>query len=137
MIGLPPTPDEVEAFVRQAPNAFEKVVDIRSTGRSTARSGSSLAGSRALPRPTAERDSRGIWWKYRDYVIRAFNEDKPYDRFVKEQSPVMNCRQGRRLHHGHRLYRLGVWDDEPADRPLARYDYLTTFCARRAGRSSA
>src|SRR5207244_6665620 len=64
-------------------------------------------------------------WRYRDYVIKGFNDDKPYDRFLTEQlagdeldevTPETLTATG--------YYRLGIWDDEPADRALARYDVL-------------
>ena len=73
-----------------------------------------------------ERDSRkDLIWKYRDYVIRAFNEDKPYDRFVKVllAGDELPDKDGDSI-TATGFYRLGIWDDEPADRPLARYDYL-------------
>ena len=89
LTGLPPTPAEVEAFVRDTtPDAFDRVID------------------RLLDSPHyAERQARH-WldlvrfaetnghefdfykyeaWRYRDYVIRAFEQDLPYDRFVTEQ----------------------------------------------------
>ena len=64
-------------------------------------------------------------WRYRDYVINAFNKDKPYDQFLREQlagdllpdaSPESWTATG--------YYRLGIWDDEPADPLQARYDVL-------------
>ncbi len=62
-------------------------------------------------------------WKYRDYVISAFSSDKPYDEFVREQlagdelkevTPESLTATG--------YYRLGIWDDEPADPLQARFD---------------
>jgi hypothetical protein len=64
-------------------------------------------------------------WRYRDYVIRAFNQDKPYDRFLREQlagDEFANPDADAIIATG--FYRLGIWDDEPADRELARYDGL-------------
>lgn len=62
-------------------------------------------------------------WKYRDYVIRAFNDDKPYNQFVLEQLA------GDELDHvtadsltATGYYRLGLWDDEPADPKQAQFD---------------
>jgi cytochrome c553 len=89
LTGLPPTPEEVVAFERDcAPGAFERVVDRllaspafgERWGRhwlDVARYGESTGSSRNLPYPHA--------WRYRDYVIDAFNRDKPFDRFVREQ----------------------------------------------------
>ena len=89
LIGLPPAPEEVEAFVRNnSPDAYEKLVDqlLASSrfGERWARHwldvvhfGETHGYDKDKPRPNA--------WPYRDYVIRAFNSDKPYARFVQEQ----------------------------------------------------
>ncbi len=89
LTGLPPTPIEIEAFVADtSPHAFETVVDrlLNSTAFSerwgrhwldVARYGESTGSARNLPFPHA--------WRYRDWVIDAFNADKPYDRFLQEQ----------------------------------------------------
>ena len=64
-------------------------------------------------------------WRYRDYVIKSFNENKPYDLFVTEQlagDEIPNAGADAITATG--FHRLGIWDDEPADRVLARYDYL-------------
>ena len=58
-------------------------------------------------------------------MIDAFNHDKPYDRFIREQLAGDEIDPGSAealIATG--FYRLGIWDDEPADRPLARYDGL-------------
>ncbi|HZZ77255.1 MAG TPA: PSD1 and planctomycete cytochrome C domain-containing protein [Gemmataceae bacterium] len=89
LTGLPPTLDDIDAFLNdKSPKAFEKVVDrlLASSaygerwGRhwlDVARYAESTGSARNLPYPQA--------WRYRDYVIDAFNSDKPYDRFVREQ----------------------------------------------------
>lgn len=89
LTGLPPTFEEVEAFVNDAsPTAYEKLVDrlLASPryGERWARHwldvvhyGDTHGYDKDKPRPNA--------WPYRDYVIRALNEDKPYSRFVQEQ----------------------------------------------------
>jgi hypothetical protein len=89
LIGLPPTPDEVAAFVADdSPQAWERVIDRllasphygERWGRhwlDLAQYADSSGFHNDLDRPHA--------WKYRDYVIRSFNEDKPYARFVSEQ----------------------------------------------------
>lgn len=89
LIGLPPTPEEVEDFLRDdAPDAYEKRVDrlLASPhyGERWARHwldvvhfGETHGYDKDQPRPNA--------WPYRDYVIRSFNADKPYARFVQEQ----------------------------------------------------
>jgi hypothetical protein len=87
--GLPPTPAEVESFVRDtAPDAFEKLVDRL---LASPRYGEQVARHWLDLVRYAESDGfrqdayRPNAWQYRDYVIRAFNADIPYDRFVREQ----------------------------------------------------
>jgi hypothetical protein len=89
LIGLPPTPEEVRAFLNDpGPDAFIKVVDrlLASThygerwGRhwmDVAHYADTAGDNADYPVPEAVR--------YRDYIIDAFNRDKPYDRFVREQ----------------------------------------------------
>ena len=87
--GLPPTPEAVEAFVENAdPRAYEKIVDRMLDsphyGERFARHWLDIA--HYADTHGFERDKRrDSAWRYRDYVIRAFNEDKPYDRFLQEQ----------------------------------------------------
>ena len=89
LTGLPPTPEEVSAFVSdRSPRAFEKVVDrllaSPQYGEKWARHWLDLARYAESDGFKAD-DTRPNVWRYRDYVIKAFNTDKPYDRFVKEQ----------------------------------------------------
>lgn len=89
LIGLPPTPDEIDAFVADSsPNAYEKVVDrlLASPhyGERWARHWLDLARY-AESEGFKSDETRPNAWRYRDYVIQSFNENKPYDRFVKEQ----------------------------------------------------
>jgi cytochrome c553 len=87
--GLPPTPEAVEAFVKDTdPKAYEKLVDrmLESPhfGERFAQHWLDLA--HYADTHGFERDKRrDNAWRYRDYVIRALNEDKPYDRFLQEQ----------------------------------------------------
>lgn len=89
LTGLPPTPDEVRAFVADsAPDAYERLVDrlldSPRYGERWARHWLDLV--RYAESDGYRQDAyRPHAWRYRDYVIRAFNEDKPYDRFVLEQ----------------------------------------------------
>jgi hypothetical protein len=89
LTGLPPTPEETQAFLAdKSPNAFEKVVDrlLASPryGERWARHWLDLARYADSEGFKAD-ETRPNVWRYRDYVIRSFNADKPYDRFVKEQ----------------------------------------------------
>ena len=87
--GLPPTPDEVEDFVRDdSESAFERLVDrLLASPRYGERWGrhwldvARYADSNGMDDNVVHGDA----WRYRDYVIRSFNRDKPYDRFVREQ----------------------------------------------------
>jgi len=89
LIGLPPTPAEVEAFVKDtSPDAYEKVVDrlLASPhyGERWARHWLDVARYAESDGFKAD-DTRPNLWRYRDYVIQSLNQNKPYDRFVKEQ----------------------------------------------------
>ena len=89
LIGLPPPWEEVRAFVRDtSPVAYEKLVDRLLAdprhGERWARHWLDLA--RYADTSGYEGDPENYHtWRYRDYVVDAFNEDKPYDQFVKEQ----------------------------------------------------
>src|SRR6476646_10530368 len=89
LIGLPPTPVEVDEFVNDpAPDAFERVVDrllaSPQYGERWARHWLDLAHYAESEGFKAD-ETRPNAWRYRDWVIGALNSDKPYDRFVKEQ----------------------------------------------------
>jgi hypothetical protein len=88
LIGLPPTPEEADAFVRdQSPDAYEKLVDrlLASAhyGERWARRWLDLA--RYADTNGYEKDRPRSIWPYRDWVIRALNADKPFDQFTIEQ----------------------------------------------------
>ena len=89
LTGLPPTPEEVAAFqADNSQNAYENVVDrlLASPryGERAARFWLDIARYADSEGFKAD-ETRPNIWRYRDYVIDAFNSDKPYDRFVKEQ----------------------------------------------------
>src|SRR5260370_18683655 len=89
LIGLPPSDVEVSAFLAdRSPGAYEKVVDglLASPryGERWARHWLDLARYADSDGLKADHTRPHIW-RYRDYVIGAFNSDKPYDRFVREQ----------------------------------------------------
>ena len=87
--GLPPTEKEIQAFVAdQSPQAFEKVVDrLLASPRYGERWGRHwLDVARFADSTGNDEDHRYPYaWRYRDYVIQAFNSDLPYDQFVREQ----------------------------------------------------
>jgi hypothetical protein len=89
LTGLPPSPEEVETFLAdKSPAAFEKVVDkllaSPQYGERWGRHWLDLARYADSAGFKGD-ETRPNVWRYRDYVIQSFNEDKPYDRFVKEQ----------------------------------------------------
>jgi len=89
LTGLPPTAEEVEAFVADtAANAFEKVVDkLLASPRFGERWGRHWMDIARYAESTGKAVNVNYphAWRYRDYVIAAFNADKPYDQFIKEQ----------------------------------------------------
>jgi hypothetical protein len=90
LTGLPPTPEEVEAFQKDAsPDAYEKLVErYLASPRYGERWGKfwlDTAGYADSNGYFNADSDRHFAWRYRDYVIKSFNDDKPYDRFVREQ----------------------------------------------------
>jgi len=87
--GLPPAPQEVDAFVRDpAPDAFGRLVErLLASPRYGERWGRHwLDVTRYADTDGYSNDyERPNAWRYRDYVIHSFNQDKPYDRFILEQ----------------------------------------------------
>ncbi|MCC9601979.1 PSD1 and planctomycete cytochrome C domain-containing protein [Stieleria sp. JC731] len=129
LTGLPPSKAQVDAFVAdQSPDAFknltEQLLASPHYGERWGRHWLDLV--RFAETNSFERDGpKANAWKYRDYVIRSFNEDKPYDQFIREQlagdeldkvTPETMTATG--------YYRLGIYDDEPADPLQARFDAL-------------
>ncbi|QDV60907.1 PSD1 and planctomycete cytochrome C domain-containing protein [Crateriforma conspicua] len=129
LIGIPPTARQIQRFVDDPdPRAYEQLVDhlLRSPhygerwGRhwlDLVRYAETNSFERDNPKPNA--------WKYRDYVIRSFNQDKPYDQFVIEQlagDELSDVTTETLTATG--FYRLGIWDDEPADPEHAFYDEM-------------
>ncbi|MBX3443389.1 MAG: PSD1 domain-containing protein [Planctomyces sp.] len=129
LTGLPPTLEEVEAFARdEAPDAYERLIDrlldSPQHGEHWARLWLDVV--RYAETNSFERDNpKPFVWRYRDYVIRALNDDKPYDRFIIEQlaGDELPERTAETI-IATGFYRLGLWDDEPADPELAFYDGL-------------
>ena len=129
LTGLPPSPQAVENFLNTTdPQAYEKLIDqlldSEQYGEKWGRHWLDLV--RYAETNGYERDSnKPFAWRYRDYVIESFNKDKPYDQFIREQlaGDLLDQPTAETI-TATGFYRLGIWDDEPADRRLARYDYL-------------
>jgi len=130
LIGLPPTPAELDAFQSDtAPDAYEKIVDKlladprygERWGRhwlDLARFAESDGFAIDGERPTA--------WRYRDYVIRSFNQDKRYDTFVKEQIAGDEMQGGDRSERLVALgfLRMGTWEADANFKTQLRQDVL-------------
>ena len=129
LTGLPPTPEQAQAFLSDAtPGAWERLVDRLLTsphygeqwGRhwlDVARYADTAGNSNDYERSNA--------WRYRDYVIRSFNADKPYNQFVIEQlagdelpgsDPEMLVATG--------FLRMGPWGSAMVPKKMARQAYL-------------
>src|SRR5262249_47966342 len=148
LTGLPPTPQEVDEFLTDpSPTAYEVLIDRllasprygEKWGRhwlDLVRFAETNSYERDNPKPNA--------WRFRDYVIRSFNQDKPYDQFIREQlagdewyplgsdapvSPGNAASSPVDAITATGYYRLGIWDDEPSDRDQARYDGLDDIVA--------
>ena len=113
LTGLPPTPEEIDAFV--ADKSAERLRHGRRSAAGLAAVRRALGPALARRGPLRRVDRQGSQpcpiryaWRYRDYVIDAFNDDKPYDRFIVEQLagdllPRQGRRRARPAAHRHRL----------------------------------
>ncbi len=138
LIGLPPSPEEIQAFEQNRdPQAYEHLVDRLLTDsrygerwgrhwldlvRFAESDGFAIDGER----PTA--------WRYRDYVIRAFNSDKPYDVFVREQIAGDEFRGKGGGSAGERavalgFLRMGPWEADANSKKQLRQDFLNEVTA--------
>lgn len=127
--GLPPTIVEQDAFLKNptAETMDAVVKDLLSRPTYGERWGRHwLDVVRYAETAGYERDAvKPSVWRYRDYVIKAFNDDKPYDRFLLEQlagDEVPDANADSLIATG--FNRLGPWDDEPADPKEDRFDQL-------------
>lgn len=88
LTGLPPTPEEAKAFLKnQSSGAYEDLVDHLLSSPSYGERWATMWLDLARYADTKgyEKDLHRTIWKYRDWVIKAFNEDKPFDEFTVEQ----------------------------------------------------
>ncbi len=93
LIGLPPSPEEVEAFVNdKSADAYPKLVDkLLASPHYGERWGrhwldvARYSDTIGDPARRTEAPAYPFAWTYRDYVFKAFNDDKPYDQFIREQ----------------------------------------------------
>ena len=133
LIGLPPTPEQIEAFINDnREDAFEGLVDELLSSQhfgerwgrhwlDVARFAESSGGGRTLLFKDA--------WRFRDYAIKAFNDDMPFDQLVREQLagdllPSKNAKQRSRQLTATAFLALGPTNYEQQDKQLLRYDVI-------------
>jgi hypothetical protein len=130
LIGLPPSPEEINAFMNDtAPGAWERLIDkLLASPHYGERWGRHwLDAARYADSSGYENDTdQPNLFRYRDYVIKSFNDDKPYNTFIKEQiagDEIPNRTDDNLIATG--FLRLGprVRNHEHAN-PARRYDYL-------------
>ena len=129
LTGLPPTLQEQEHFAANpSPEVFDHLISQLLSdpdyGERWGRHWLDLV--RFAESNGYERDrAKPFVWKYRDWVIQSWNQDKPYDRFILEQlagDELSDSSAATLVALG--FTRLGPWDDEPADPEQARFDEL-------------
>jgi hypothetical protein len=129
LVGLPPDPDEIDAYlsdpsVERRERAADRLLANPAFGERWGRHWLDLV--RYAESNGYERDgAKPHVWRFRDYVIQSLNADKPFDRFLTEQiagDELPDADAETILALGY--YRLGPWDDEPADPVEDRFDQL-------------
>jgi hypothetical protein len=129
LLGLPPSAEEIEAFVAdQSPGAYEALVErllgSPHFGERWARHWLDLVRYAETCGYERDQEKPGAW-KYRDWVVRSINDDMPYDRFVLEQlagDELPDRSEQSVVATG--FLRLGTWNDEPNDPEEYKYDRL-------------
>ena len=123
LTGLPPTPKQIESFLQESSrnpksaysDLIDRLLESPHYGERWARHWLDVV--RYAESNSYERDeTKPFVWRYRDYVIRAFNDDKPYNQFVLEQlagDEIDEVTPDSMIATGY--YRLGIWQDEPVD----------------------
>ena len=138
LTGLPPTPEEVEAFeAAHAKNATAAVHQLTASLLDSPHYGERWAQhwldvARYADTGGMSNDyERSNAWRYRDYVIRSFNDDKPYDQFVMEQiagdelaEMAKDASQKSELMIASGFLRMGPWDPAMVKNEEARQLYL-------------
>ncbi|MDG2222440.1 MAG: DUF1553 domain-containing protein [Rubripirellula sp.] len=129
LIGIPPTEEEIQIFLAADfttawPQAIDRLLDLPQYGERWGRYWLDLA--RYADTSGYERDQdKPFAWKYRDWVVDAFNRDLPYDQFVMQQlagDELPNRSKNSVIATG--FLRLGTWNDEPNDKLDYQYERL-------------
>ncbi len=112
LTGLPPTPQEIDAFLKdRSPQAYEKAIDrlLASPRYGERMAFRWLDAARYADTNGYQRDDERYMWRWRDWVIEAFNQNKPYDQFTIEQiagdllpSPSLDQRIATGFNRNHR-----------------------------------
>ncbi|HEY6343952.1 MAG TPA: PSD1 and planctomycete cytochrome C domain-containing protein [Bryobacteraceae bacterium] len=130
LIGLPPSPEEIDAFMNDtAPGAWERVIDkLLASSHYGERWGRHwLDAARYADTSGYENDTdQPNMWRYRDYVVKSFNDDKPYNTFLMEQiagDEIPNRTDDSLIATGFLRAGPRVRNHEHAN-PARRYDYL-------------
>ena len=130
LIGLPPSPEEINSFMNDsAPGSWERLIDkLLASPHYGERWGRHwLDAARYADSSGYENDTdQPNLWRYRDYVVKAFNEDKPYNAFIKEQiagDEIPNRTDDSLIATGFLRAGPRVRNHEHAN-PARRYDYL-------------
>ena len=133
LTGLPPTPEEVSEFLEDAaPRAYERMIERvlakPAYGERWGRHWLDLVRYAESDGFAVDRE-RPNAWRYRDYVIRAFNQDKPYDVFVKEQLAGDELEKGADPSGSDRtvalgFLRMGPWEIDAISMQKLRQDFL-------------
>ena len=129
LIGLPPSAEEVEAFVNdESEDAYEELVDrlLASPhyGERWARYWLDLVRYADTCGYERDQEKPGVW-KYRDWVVGALNDDMPYDEFITQQlagDEIPERSEQTVIATG--FLRLGTWNDEPNDPQEYKYERL-------------
>ncbi|QDU79304.1 Planctomycete cytochrome C [Polystyrenella longa] len=129
LIGLPPSASQLDTFAADpSPAAYEEQVDelLASPhfGERWARYWLDLARFAETSGYERDQEKKDVW-KYRDYVINAFNDDKPYNEFILEQlagDELPTRSEETVIATG--FLRLGTWNDEPNDPQEYKYERL-------------
>ena len=130
LTGLPPTPAEIESFLKDSsPTAFEKVVDrllasphygeqMARHWLDVVRYADTAGFSNDFERPNA--------WRFRDYIIRSFNQDKPFDQFIYEQlaGDEILVERGGQTGSSSDSFSLSRFDQTPSSELLVATGYL-------------
>jgi hypothetical protein len=127
LLGLPPTPEEVRAYLSDSrTDRWGRLVDslLERPEYAERQARAWLDVVRFAQTNGYERDTeKPMAWRYRDYVVSAFETDKPYDRFLQEQLAGDELEDGgAEALVATGFYRLGAWDSEPDDRDQADLD---------------